>query len=297
VGFSWQSLIDPISIEQFDRDYFSKRPLHLKARLAPETGLETIGGWREILRGQALRIEGHRAFVDIDPTADREQSLATELDVLLKQGGPVIVNKIDKIHPVALSIASTIATGLSGRTGANAYISPNRKDAQDLHADDHEVVVLQLHGTKRWTIGSSIARGMVASNLFNIDHKTLKRRALEHDQFRAIDLDPGDLLYLPRGMFHQATSVSAISIHMTFSALRPTGLDFAEVVLKELITDVKSRDYFPKFEPGDENTAIRAHMDRITERLEALSRDDSIRNAFIDLYREVSSGRRDKTGL
>lgn len=294
MDFSWQSLIDPISIGQFERDYFSKQPLHLKVRHAPETGLGTIDGWREILRGQALRIEGHRAFVDIDPAADPEQTLATELDTLLQQGGPVIVNKIDKIHPVVKSIASTIATGLSARTGANAYISPHRKDAQDLHADDHEVVVLQLHGTKRWTIGSSIARGMVASNLFKIDHGPLKRHAREHDQFRAIDLEPGDLLYLPRGMFHQATSVGAVSIHLTFSALRPTGLDFAEVVLKKLITDVESRDYFPKFEESDDNAAIRAHMDRMTERLESLGQDDDIRRAFIDLYREISSGRRDE---
>lgn len=288
MDFSWTSLIDPISAKRFERDYFARTPLHLKARRLPSTGLETIGGWRAILAGQALRVERHRTFVDIDPAVDRNQPLDPELDTLLETGGPVIINKIDTIHPVIESMAAEIAKGLSARTGVNAYISPHRKDAQDLHADDHEVLVLQLHGAKRWTIGSSIAKGMVASNLFQIDHEPLKRHARDHDSFRAVDLNPGDLLYLPRGMFHQATSLGPVSIHLTFSGLRPTGLDFAEVILKRLITDIGTRDYFPRTQEDGEEAAIRAHMDFMAQKFEALSQDEDLRRGFIDRYRENS---------
>jgi ribosomal protein L16 Arg81 hydroxylase len=284
LDFSWTSLIDPISPERFEEEHFARKPLHLTARKLPETGLETIGGWRAILGGQPLRNEGHRTFVDIDPAANRDQPLAEGLDALLESGGPVIVNKIDTIHPTVAAMAGEIARGLSARTGVNAYISPNRRDAQDLHADDHEVVVLQLHGTKRWTVGTSVAKGMVASNLFKIDHDHLKRHAREHDRFRAIDLQPGDLLYLPRGMFHQATSLGPLSIHLTFSGLRPTGLDFAEVVLKQFIMDVATRDYFPRLSGGDE-APVRAHMDAMARRFAAMADDEDLRRAFIELYR------------
>jgi bifunctional lysine-specific demethylase and histidyl-hydroxylase MINA len=293
LDFSWTSLIEPISAERFERDYFAKSPLHLKARRLPTTGLETIDGWRAVLGGQVLRVERHRTFVDIDPAVDRNQPLAQELDTLLGTGGPVIINKIDTIQPAIASMSAEIARGLSARTGVNAYISPHRKDAQDLHADDHEVLVLQLHGTKRWTIGSSIAKGMVASNLFQIDHEPLKRHARDNDSFRAVDLEPGDLLYLPRGMFHQATSIGPVSIHLTFSGLRPTGLDFAEMVLKRLITDVNTRDYFPRVGDDGAEAAIRAHMDFMSKKFETLSQDENLRRGFIDLYRENS---RQKTG-
>ena len=288
MGFSWTSLIEPISVDQFESDYFARRPLHLKARSIPTTGLEAIDGWRTVLGGQAMRVERHRTFVNIDPTANRNQPLAQNLDALLETGGPLIINKIDTIHPVVRSMADEIAKGLSARTGVNAYISPRRKDAQDLHADDHEVLVLQLHGTKRWTIGSSVVKGMVASNLFKIDHEPLKRHARNHDRFQAVDLNPGDLLYLPRGMFHQATSISPISIHLTFSGLRPIGLDFVEVVLNRLIADIGVRDYFPRVHDDGDETAIRAHMDSMTEKFQRLGQDEGVRRAFIDLYRENS---------
>jgi bifunctional lysine-specific demethylase and histidyl-hydroxylase MINA len=288
LDFSWASLIEPISADIFERDYFAKTPLHLKARNIPETGLATIAGWRAVLGGQALRVERHRTFVDIDPAINSSEPLAEELDALLETGGPLIINKIDTIHPVIQVMAAEITKGLCARTGVNAYISPHRKDAQDLHADDHEVLVMQLHGGKRWTIGSSIAKGMVASNLFKVDHEPLKRHAREHDSFQAVDLHPGDLLYLPRGMFHQATSIGPISIHLTFSALRPTGLDFAEVIIKRLIADVGTREYFPRVRGDSEEAAIRARMDLMTEKFEVLSRDEHVRRAFIDLYRENS---------
>jgi bifunctional lysine-specific demethylase and histidyl-hydroxylase MINA len=288
LDFSWTSLIDPISAEQFERDYFARKPLHLKARNLPATGLDSIEGWREVLEGQTLRQDGHRVFVDVAPSTGRNAAPTTELDATLSTGGPLIINKIDKIHPLINRMSREIAKGLCARTGVNAYISPHLRDAQDLHADDHEVLVLQLHGTKRWTIGSSIAKGMVASNLFKIDHEPLKRHAREHDQFRTVDLDPGDLLYLPRGMFHQATSVGPLSIHLTFSGLRPTGLDFAEVVLKHVITDVGSRDYFPRVQGDGEEAAIHEHMDLMAQKFEALSREEETRRAFIDLYRSSS---------
>lgn len=288
LDFSWTSLIDPISSEQFERDYFAQKPLRLKSRSLPVTGLDEIGGWREILGGQALRQEGHRSFVDVDPSSNRDHPPSSELDAVLDAGGPLIINKIDKIHPLINAMSGEISKGLCARTGVNAYISPHRKDAQDLHADDHEVVVLQLHGTKRWTIGSSITKGMVASNLFKIDQEPLKQHAREHDQFRTVDLDPGDLLYLPRGMFHQATSVGPLSIHLTFSGLRPTGLDFAEMVLKQFITDVGARGYFPRIQGDSEEAAIRGHMDFMAEKFETLFQDEETRRAFIDLYRTNS---------
>jgi bifunctional lysine-specific demethylase and histidyl-hydroxylase MINA len=288
LNFSWTSLIDPISRDQFERDFFAQKPIHLKNRRFPTTGLETIDGWHGVLGGQPSRVERHRTFIDIDPSVDPSAPVAPEIRALLEAGGPLIINKIDAIHPVIRAMSDEIAKGLSARTGVNAYISPHRKDAQDLHADDHEVVVLQLHGTKRWTIGSSIAQGMVASNLFKIDHEPLKKHARDHDSFKAVDLNPGDLLYLPRGMFHQATSLGPSSIHLTFSGLRPTGLDFAEVVLKRLISDFRTRDYFPPVHEDGEEAEIRAHMDYMKEKFEAMSQDEGVRRSFIDLYRENS---------
>ena len=160
VEFSWASLIAPVGPEDFEREYSGKKPLHLPARELPDCGLGTIDGWRSMLRGQSSRIQGHGVVVDLDPIVDGALPLAPDLETLLRQGGPLIVNAVNRINPIVEGIANALASGLGGGAVANGYISPHRKDTLDLHADDHEVVVLQLRGVKSWTIGSQIAKGL-----------------------------------------------------------------------------------------------------------------------------------------
>lgn len=283
---SWDALIDPIGAENFERDYFAEQPLHLKARDLPICGLETIEGWRSMLRGQPTRMQGRRVVVDLDPSIDRTEALCPELVALLDQGGPLIVNAVDRVNPVVGEIAGAIATGLGGRAVVNGYISPNRKDALDLHADDHEVVVLQLDGVKCWTIGTRIARGLTHSSLFAIDNASLSDHARRTDTFRALELHPGELLYLPRGLAHRATARDAYSIHLSVGIFRPTGLDFTEFVLKRLIAETSSRDYFPNLRLDVGESENRAYMDFIAERLDTLARSNDLRREFLDRCRK-----------
>jgi ribosomal protein L16 Arg81 hydroxylase len=170
VDFGWDSLIAPIDAERFERAYFSKKPLHLKARALPDSGLETIDGWRLMLQGQPTRRQGRRLVVDLDPAAKRAEPLAPELKAMVDQGGPLIMYGVERVNPTVRWLADTVAAGLGGQAVVNGYLSRHKQDALDLHADNHEVVVLQLHGVKRWTIGTRIAKGLVHSSLFAVAH-------------------------------------------------------------------------------------------------------------------------------
>jgi ribosomal protein L16 Arg81 hydroxylase len=193
-------------LTRFERDYFSKKPLHLKARGLPDSGLETIDGLRLMLQGQPTRRQRRRLVVDLDPAAKRAEPLAPELKAMVDQGGPLIVNGVERVNPTVRRLADMVAAGLGGQAVVNGYFSPYKQDALDLHADNHEVVVLQLHGVKRWTIGTKIAKGLVHSSLFAIDNAAVSEHARRTDKFRSLELHPGDLLYLPRGLVHQATA-------------------------------------------------------------------------------------------
>ncbi|CAJ1357602.1 unnamed protein product [Effrenium voratum] len=70
------------------------------------------------------------------------------------------------------------ATGLSG--GINAYLTPPGAIGKPPHVDDHDVLVLQLSGSKRWT--------------------------LEDGKAAQVTLQTGDVLYLPQGLPHHAAA-------------------------------------------------------------------------------------------
>jgi uncharacterized RmlC-like cupin family protein len=85
---------------------------------------------------------------------------------------------------------------LGFKTQANIYITPRNSAAFSKHSDEHEVLVLQIAGSKSWIIYPADAPGA------------------------EIVLRPGDLLYVPRGMFHAARSGEEDSIHITLG-LKP----------------------------------------------------------------------------
>ena len=39
---------------------------------------------------------------------------------------------------------------------------------------------------------------------------------------------PGDVVYIPRGQFHNAQAMNGVSLHVTFAIAPPTGMDVLE---------------------------------------------------------------------
>jgi ribosomal protein L16 Arg81 hydroxylase len=47
-------------------------------------------------------------------------------------------------------------------------------------------------------------------------------------------MKPGDVLYLPRGQYHEALASSDASLHLSFGIGQPTGIDVISRLLKSL---------------------------------------------------------------
>ena len=120
--------------------------------------------------------------------------------------------------------------------GCNAYLTP--KGAQGLapHYDDVEVFVLQLEGCKHWKIYERVED---SANLAMESSGPLPP-ALVGDVKEEILLQPGDLLYLPRGTVHSATSSeSQHSTHITISTYqRQSGYDFISSTANQLFDEL-----------------------------------------------------------
>ena len=81
--------------------------------------------------------------------------------------------------PVA-GFARSLEAALGHPVQVNAYITPPGSQGFDLHQDDHDVFVLQSHGSKRWVVHER--------------HDLPPTRAALIE----VDLGPGDSLYIPK---------------------------------------------------------------------------------------------------
>ncbi|KAM5272967.1 ribosomal oxygenase 1 [Ctenodactylus gundi] len=113
--------------------------------------------------------------------------------------------------------------------GSNAYLTPPKSQGFAPHYDDIEAFVLQLEGRKLWRVYRPRIPGeeLALTSSPNFSQEELGEPVLQ------TVLEPGDLLYFPRGFVHQAECQDGVhSLHLTLSTFqRNTWGDFLEAVL------------------------------------------------------------------
>lgn len=131
----------------------------------------------------------------------------------LRAGATAVLFGIDDSFPHLSEVAELVEATAGVRSGINAYVSVgDRSLGFGAHWDDHDVLVVQVQGTKTWALHRPLLpapmRGVVADEVGGAPHRT-------------VDLEPGDLLYVPRGWGHRVTGRSGVSIHYTFPLRTP----------------------------------------------------------------------------
>lgn len=121
----------------------------------------------------------------------------------------------------------------------NAYYSPDGK-GYIAHFDTHPVWLMQVDGRKHWRIGREpVIRNPQFNIVFPPDREvlrlpwiTIEKPALENDEkFVSVTLNPGDVIYMPPGTWHQARA-EGFSLALTLAQSRITALDLLLTVLQ-----------------------------------------------------------------
>ncbi|NVI90305.1 hypothetical protein HUX53_24190, partial [Actinomadura sp. BRA 177] len=70
----------------------------------------------------------------------------------LRDGATLVLDAIEEMHPPIGSMVNTLERHLRTCVQVNAYASWTAKEGFGVHWDDHDVIVLQVSGAKRWRI-------------------------------------------------------------------------------------------------------------------------------------------------
>jgi len=145
----------------------------------------------------------------------------------------------DRIH----SLLSTLEDEFGCMVGANCYLTPGGSPNQGFapHYDDIEAFVIQLEGYKHWKVYPPMSKQETLPRESSRDFT--EEEVIKDMEMPMIDVElgPGDLLYMPRGWIHQATSCRREhhSLHLTISAMQNWAwVDLLELIMPEAIEAV-----------------------------------------------------------
>lgn len=157
-------------------------------------------------------------------------------------GATLVVSQFHEIHPPLMRFCRGLEQVFLHAVQANIYLTPPGAQGFRPHYDTHDVLVLQVVGEKRWRLwpGQPVPqptrRTPWPGNI-----------APEGEPTELV-LRPGDSLYVPRGVMHDAAAQDGTgpSLHVTVGLLEPsfaTVLRLAVDLLEE--TEPALRASFP----------------------------------------------------
>ena len=204
-------------------------------------GLLSIADLDAFLRTDAARhprvsmADGRRQGSAAIPPDEYLQAEGNRIDLprLLTRhdaGGSLVVSQFHELHAPLAQFCRGLEKMFLHPVQANIYLTPPGAQGFRVHFDTHDVLVMQVSGAKSWRVWDDIPFPLPsrATPWANKQSPT----GVSH----ALTLNPGDALYLPRGVIHEAAAQSgdAPSLHITIGFLEASIADMLRELLEML---------------------------------------------------------------
>ncbi|MGQ7818913.1 JmjC domain-containing protein [Metapseudomonas furukawaii] len=154
----------------------------------------------------------------------------------MREGATLVYNRI-KNEPFVTSISRQIANYIDAQVIASGYAAFSEKSSYKSHWDTRDVFAVQLLGRKRWII----KKPSFDSPLYMQQTKHMLETVEPNEVYLDIILEPGDIIYVPRGWWHNPLPLGGETFHLAIGTFAPTGFDYLRwlVNLSPDITDVR----------------------------------------------------------
>ncbi len=171
--------------------------------------------------------------LSIDVTGSNNRPDVNKVQNLVSKGSSIILNDIEKYNSKLLKISDELQKLTQGRCQGNLYFSMASHKAFGPHFDLHDVFAIHFEGEKVWNIYENIEDSPINHPFFKISaEERIKRAGKLIDQ---ITLKPGDLLYIPRGQYHDALASKNGAIHVAFGLTYFKPIDLMSSIWEKFI--------------------------------------------------------------
>lgn len=247
-------LLGPVDRDQFFATYWERRPLVVRRGQSDHYAqLLTLEDIDRLLFAQEQRYPSVRlakvgasfprsSFTEDIPWGGSSFDGVIRSDALLAEyraGATIIVDALHRAwKPLAL-LCKHLEAELNHPTQVNIYLTPPGAQGFGQHYDTHDAFILQTAGHKHWRIYEAPLRLPLPSQPWD------PARYPVGELIEEVDLQQGDLIYIPRGFVHEAMTSDAQSLHVTLGINAYTWMDVFAELLNRCRQDARFRESLP----------------------------------------------------
>jgi lysine-specific demethylase/histidyl-hydroxylase NO66 len=286
----------PFDAGTFRSQVFGQRPLHVRGRAAGAALLpwrrfnEVLAltpYWNEdslkvYFKSRAALRENYCDVADLKPGASAPVNPA-KVRALVDLGASIVANGVHRVCPEVGAVASMLEREFAARVVANVYCSFQGVQAFQTHFDLHDVFAVQVEGEKTWHVYESRADAPVNPVPPGDEWEKWLTETRGKLLFEAA-MKPGDVLYLPRGQYHDALTGDRASLHVTFGVSPATGLALFKLLENALGREREFRAYLPD---ARDEAALRERLAKLGDRVRAVMASPAFAVDVLNHQREL----------
>ena len=293
---SLEWLLAPVTPAEFFERYWEREPLVIRRNESSYYGsLLTLDDFDRVLTTPDLRRPDVTvANAEVELTEDDYTTALDDLDLvetakLFAGGATVTVSGMHRRIEAVANLCRMLESQLSCRVHANAYLSPKQSRGFRRHYDLHDVLVLQVMGSKRWSLYHTPVELPLPGQMQSVDQNGPATMELE--------LEQGDLAYVPRGVVHDAHTTGETALHVTVG-LRP--YHWSDLLMESLaatvLRDAELRRSLPlgfaqmSFDRTEAKKTFRALLARFVETADADAAFDAFVEEFVTTRQPLPRG-------
>lgn len=277
---NFESLLTPVKAEQFLGKQFGKEPLYIPgdadkfSNIFSWQDLNQLMNMTSIWSDKNMRLVLESEIIDEERYCSKKLSRDKEtimrpnfhqVAAFMEQGATLNLNFVESLHDGIASAARALQMVFSNFIQCNVYSSWNQRKAFQSHFDSWDVFALHIAGEKVWRIYENrfdlpaTDDGYTAKNT---DHDLIEKE--KGKLLREVTLTPGDLLYLPKGVYHDALATTGACLHLTFGVIEIRGYEVIKDIFASLFNDPLFRECLPHL---DERDQLGEYLLRLGDRL------------------------------
>jgi ribosomal protein L16 Arg81 hydroxylase len=229
--FTFEDLVAPMTVEAFRSSVKGKKPIVLRGGNFKKNFFSNITTWKNISEYvandrassglQVIKPDGEKLCMERNNLHSKPHPAWTgphwyDKDMvsnIWSKGGSMILTKASMLSHNISAIASCLETEFAkSAADAHFYCSPRKNAVSfEAHADHDDNFLVHAIGSVHWKVYDVFARSeMREGRKTFISRMTMKDE--EAGKYKTVIdtiLHPGDLLYIPSGMFHKAVPETA----------------------------------------------------------------------------------------
>ena len=286
------TLLDTIGRSGFMAEHFGRAPLHISgspdkvaglmdldemSRLLSMSAVWTPASLQVVLDGKQVAAEEYCAPALSQTAAVVARPHPDKVQGWIRRGASLILNDMETLSPGPRDLASDLSDMMGGTVQGNLYFSMRQRPAFGPHFDTHEVFAVHCVGEKVWQIYEGQVDAPISHPAFQKTPEECAKEAGVVD--REVEMKPGDVLYIPRGRYHDALASSKSAIHISFGVTLPKPLDVMSLIWEAAIASPSMRAYLP-VKSGD--AALARALENMGSELTRLLATPEVRHAAVN---------------